>query len=192
MGEVSTEVTVASAGNGQQVWGELLGEGAELVTLDEDRKVKRYTGEALERNVAKRDGIVQALAAGMGMIKIAAVFRVSVHTVMALRDQRPELVAIEKKRLSGNIGRLLGLMAERYETALINGEVAPSQLPIPMAVFIDKKRDLDGEPGLVVEHRHSHELTVEGLRERIEKMKRVTTEQAVIDVESDGGTQNGQ
>ena len=78
-----------------------------LLKLDEPETRRHYTAASLERDTAKRDAICRALAEGHGLLRIAKAFGVSHHLVSALRDSRPDLVAIEKKQLSGQIGRIL-------------------------------------------------------------------------------------
>jgi len=126
-----------------------------LLKLDEPETRKRYTAASLERNTAKREAICRAIAEGHGLLRIAKAFGVSHHLVSALRDARPDLVAIEKKQLSGQIGRILKLGADRFEEALAGGLVPVGQIPVAFGIFSDKKAALDGDPSLVIEHRHT-------------------------------------
>ena len=126
-----------------------------LLTLDLPETRKAYTAASLERDAAKREAICRALAEGHGLLRIARAFGVSHHLVSALRDSRPDLVAIEKKQLSGQIGRILKMSADRYEEALAAGAVPVGQIPVSFGIFSDKKGMLDGDPGMIVEHRHT-------------------------------------
>ena len=126
-----------------------------LLKLDEPETRKAYTAASLERDAAKREAICRALAEGHGLLRIARAFGVSHHLVSALRDSRPDLVAIEKKQLSGQIGRILKMSADRYEEALAAGAVPVGQIPVSFGIFSDKKGMLDGDPGMIVEHRHT-------------------------------------
>lgn len=139
----------------------------DLLTVDEPKTRKRYTAASLERCLAKRDAIVRALAEGHGLLRIARAFGVSHHLVSSLRDQRPELVAIEKKQLSGQIGRILKLSADKFEEALESGTVPAGQIPVAFGIFSDKKAMLDGDAGLVIEHRHRIEASVDGFVARL-------------------------
>lgn len=139
----------------------------DLLTLDEPVTRKRYTARSLDQQLAKRDAILRALAEGHGLLRIAKAFAVSHHLVSTLRDSRPDLVAIEKKQLSGQLGRILKMSADRYEEALEKGMVPAGQIPVAFGIFADKKAMLDGDAGLVVEHRHSIVGSVEGFRERL-------------------------
>lgn len=149
-----------------------LPEASELLRLDEPDAPKRFTAEHLDANIAKRDAVIRALAEGVGIIRIARAFGLSEHTVMALRDRRPDLVAMEKKQLSGQIGRILKLSAERYEEGLLAGKVAAAQIPVGFGIFADKKAMLDGEASLVIEHRHTSGASADDFIKKLEEMKR--------------------
>lgn len=149
-----------------------LPEASELLRLDEPEARKRFTAEHLLANIEKRDAICRALAEGVGIIRIARAFGVSEHTVMALKEKRPDLVAMEKKQLSGQIGRILRLSAERYEEGLLSGKIAPAQIPVGFGIFADKKAMLDGEASLVIEHRLSTGGSAEDFIKKLEEMKR--------------------
>lgn len=140
---------------------------ADLLTLDKPETRKRYTAVSLERHLAKRDFIVRCLAEGHGLLRIARAAGVSHHLVSTLRDSQPHLVAIEKKQLSGQIGRILKLSADRFEEALERGMVPAGQIPVAFGIFADKKAALDGEAGLVIEHRHTIPGSVEGFKARL-------------------------
>jgi hypothetical protein len=139
----------------------------DLLTIDKPEVKKRYTAASLEKCVAKRDAIINALAQGHGLLRIADAFGVSHHLVSAIRDSRPDLVAIEKKQLSGQIGRILKLSADRFEEALANKTVPVGQIPVAFGIFSDKKAQLDGDPGLVIEHRHRIEASASGFMARL-------------------------
>lgn len=139
----------------------------DLLTIDQPVTQKRYTAASLERCVAKRDAICRALAEGHGLLRIAKVYGVSHHLVSTLRDSRPDLVAIEKKQLSGQIGRILKLSADRFEEGLVAGKISPAQIPVAFGIFSDKKAALDGDAGMIVEHRHRVVGSVQGFEARL-------------------------
>ena len=139
-----------------------------LLTIDQPEARKHYTAESLAKNIAKRDAIVRALAEGHGLLRIARAFGVSHHLVSTLRDSRPDLVAIEKKQLSGQIGRILKMSADRFEEALANGVVPAGQIPVAFGIFADKRAQLDGEAGMIVEHRLRIVGTAEGFRAKLQ------------------------
>lgn len=137
----------------------------DLLSIDLPETRKRYTAESLERNVAKRDVIVRALAEGHGLLRIAKAFAVSHHLVSALRDSRPELVAIEKKALSQQLGLLAKMTADSLIERLQEGKWKPGS--VDLAILVDKKAQVDGDPGLIVEHRHTVEASPEGFLARL-------------------------
>ena len=148
-----------------------------LLTIDRPEVRKRYTAESLERNEVKRAAICRALAEGHGLLKIAKAFGVSHHLVSRLRDSRPELVAIEKKQLSRNIGDVLAMLSESYKEAASLGKIPVGQIPVAFGIFSDKKASLDGDPGMVIEHRHTIAGgTAEDFEARLAKMRSASTD----------------
>ena len=139
----------------------------DLLTLEQPETRKRYTAASLEKRLEVRNFIVRCLAEGWGLLRIARAAGVSHHLVSKLRDSRPELVAIEKKELSGQIGRILKMSADKFEEALERGMVPAGQIPVAFGIFADKKAMLDGDAGLVIEHRHTIQGTVEGFKARL-------------------------
>jgi len=151
-----------------------------LLTLDQPEMRRQYTAVSLARDTAKRDAICRALAEGHGLLRIARAFGVSHHLVSALRDARPDLVAIEKKQLSGQIGRILKMSADRYEEALAAGAVPVGQIPVSFGIFSDKKASLDGDPSLVIEHRHTVQGgSVADFEAKLASMKRAAVDTAL-------------
>jgi hypothetical protein len=154
--------------------------GVELATLPEAEHQTRhgkYTGAELEKRVVVRDMVVRGLAEGLGVKLICKRLRdagieIGERSVMALRDRRPELVAAEKKQLSQQLGRILKLSADKYEDALVRDAVPAGQIPVAFGIFADKKAQIDGDAGLIIEHKHTFGGTVEDFAKRIEEMKR--------------------
>jgi hypothetical protein len=149
----------------------------DVLTIDQPETRKRYTAASLEKRVALRDAIVRALAEGHGLRRIAGVFGVSHHLVSALRDSRPDLVATEKKAMSNQLGRIAKLTADSLQERLEAGTWKPGS--VDLAIILDKKAMLDGDPGLIVEHRHSVEVSAGGFAERL---------RAAIESKSIGGS----
>lgn len=152
--------------------------GVELAAMPEKPSESRhgkYTGEELERRVIVRDRVVKALAEGVGIRKLARQLRsegiqIGEHSIMALRDRRPDLVATEKKQLSQQLGQITKLMADSIRERLVNGTMKPT--PVDLAVMIDKRAVLDGDATLVIEHKHSFQGGVDDFKRRLEEMKR--------------------
>lgn len=168
-------------------------EGVELAALDEPAVSKRYTGEKLDARLVVRDTVARMLAEGMGILLIARTLRnqgvkIGERSIMAFRDRRPDLVAIQKKQLSQQLGRITTLMADSIEQRLLDGKMKPGS--IDLAVMVDKKMALDGDVGLVIEHRHTVGQSADGFLAKLEAMKRAKltalpgdSQSPVIDVE---------
>lgn len=166
--------------------------GVELATLDSpETRHGKHSGAELERRVAVRDAVVRLLAEGVGILRIARLMRqqgvpIGEHSILALRDRRPDLVAMEKKQLSTQLGRISKLMADSLEDRLVAGTLKPGS--VDLAVIMDKKAMLDGDASLVIEHRHVIEPAHEGFLRRLEEMKRAKAELVAVDSESNENT----
>lgn len=150
--------------------------GIELAQLGQPG-AKVYTAEKLNERVGVRDLICRLLADGVGILRIAKLLRsqgipIGEHSIMALRDRRPDLVAIEKRQLSAGLGSALKLMLETYTDALVQKRVPATQIPIAFGIFADKKAMIDGDAGMIVEHRHTVAQTADGFAQRLEALKR--------------------
>jgi hypothetical protein len=95
---------------------------------------------------------------------------VSHHTVKAIREREPELVATEKRRLSATLGHAARLCAESLIDDLQDGKVPANVKSISLGILLDKKAMLDGEPTLRVEHVRNEDLTIERV---LAEMKRI-------------------
>lgn len=159
-------------------------DGVELAALDEPAVAKRYTGEKLEARLVVRDTVARMLAEGMGILLIARTLRnqgvkIGERSIMAFRDRRPDLVAIQKKQLSQQLGRITTLMADSIEARLLDGKMKPGS--IDLAVMVDKKLQVDGDVQMVIEHRHTIGQSADGFLAKLEAMKRAK----VIEVSGD-------
>lgn len=141
-------VATAEAEPGEQMV--LFGDGAELVTLEEDVRRGRFSGAIVDKQVAKVKAICGALAEGHGILRVAKAFGVSPHTVMGIRDRHPELIAMEKQQLSRTYGKILAVGAERLLEGMVTGQLSAAQISVPLGIVADKKALLDGEPTVIV------------------------------------------
>jgi hypothetical protein len=161
--------------------------GIELANLDKpETKHGKYTGAELDARVVVRDRVVRLLAEGMGIRRMAKMLRaegvkIGEHSILALRERRPDLVATEKKQLSQQLGRITKLMGDQIEERLIDGSMKAT--PIDMAVMVDKKAAVDGEAGLVIEHRFTVDASADAFAKKLEEMRRAKVVQP-IDCES--------
>lgn len=147
--------------------------GRELVTVEDDAATGKFSGLVIEKNRERVKQICRALAERIGVHRIAKAYGVSVHTVLGIRDRNPELIATEKKDVSLQLGRISRLMADNIEQRLEEGTWKPGS--VDLAIMLDKKAMVDGDPGLVIEHRH----TVQGgsvaeFEAKLAEMKRIT------------------
>jgi hypothetical protein len=137
------------------------------------------SGVILEKRTALIQSVVQALADGFGVQRIAAAYDISVYSVLGIRDRHPDLIAIEKKQLSNRLGRIVRLATERLEEALIKGEITPGQLPVLGAIMIDKKLLIDGEATSRIEHSSRREVTKEDVDRALQQLRQAD----VVEVE---------
>lgn len=149
--------------------------GVELANLDKpETRHGQYTGAALEKRLVVCKRVCELLAEDMGVRLIAKKLRaegveIGERSILALRRRRPDLVATEKKRLSEQLGGITKLMADSIEARLLDGSMKPTS--VDLAILIDKKSALDGEAGLVIEHRITLP-SAEDFTKRLEEMKR--------------------
>lgn len=169
--------------------------GMELAAIDKpgDTRHGKYTGEQLARNVELRDKVVTAHVQGVGVRRMVKEFRaqgyaIGENSVLALLANCPALVATEKKRLSTALGGIIILMTDSLRERLIAGTMKPSSVDV--AIMIDKRANVDGEAGLVIEHRITLP-SAEDFTKRLEEMKRakVTLVQDAQSTENDEKTQ---
>lgn len=138
------------------------------------RGVGHFTGERLKKQRPQiYDAIVKCLAEGMGILRIAAAFNVSNNTVTAVRDAEGLSISNEKRQVSRNLRDFAKLGSERLVDEVANIPVA--QLPIAIAVAIDKMQVLDGEPNRILETREKVR-SIEDINAWIDTIENVTPE----------------
>jgi hypothetical protein len=163
--------------------------GVELLTIDDDERAGKYSGKIIDKNKAKLRAIVQALASGVGQLKVAKAFSVSVHTVRGIVKRHPELIAIEEKKLSEDIGFAVKLGVERYIEAIINGEIPAAQLPVGLGILFDKKQLLDGKPTSISTAKPA--LDLETMKKVLSELPSLGPGGEVIEIEGKSETQSG-
>ena len=130
----------------------------------------RFTGERVARNRERYLAIAHALAEGLGVRQIARAFGCSAHTVARVRETANEVVAAEKEHVSRKLGTLIRMSLERFEEGLVNREIHPSQLPVAIGIFTDKKLLLEGGVTSRVEHTN-REISVEVVERALRSLK---------------------
>lgn len=153
--------------------------GHQLLTLDEDERSGRHTGERIARDRKLYQAIVRCLAEGVGIRATARAFGVATETVAGIRDREPALFAREKKELSQRMGHFVRMGVERLIEEV--DQIPIGQLSVSVGVISDKKALLDGDPTVRVEERIEVALSPGDLRAMLENMKRA--QPPVIDVE---------
>lgn len=154
---------------------DIFDDGSHLLDLDKPEARKRYTAERLNADLTRRAGIISALADGrIGLHRIAKAYRVSVHTVVALRDH-PEArreVATEKKSLADLARAGASICLERYIELVHAGTVKADTLPFGFGILVQRAAELDGEASVIVEHRTREAVTPQNFSAWLEALAR--------------------
>lgn len=104
-----------------------------------------YTGERFfSRRPDDYRQCVALLAGGIGLLDIARMLKVHHRTVAAVRDREGVRIDILKERIRSNIRLAVGIAAERLPD--IMAKLPDGQVPLSMAILLDKLQVLDGEP----------------------------------------------
>jgi hypothetical protein len=143
--------------------------GHELLTLEEDARSGRSTGERLAKDRARYEGIVRCLAEGIGIRRTARAFHASTQTVMAIRDKEGVSIETQKKELSKLMGHFVRISVERLIEE--HEEIPIGQLSVSAGIIQDKKTLLDGDATVRVEERIEVALTPADLRGMLERLK---------------------
>ena len=164
--------------------------GSELL-LPREEQAHRFTGEIIAKNEAKYLAIVHALGQGMGRRQIARAFGVSHHTVQAIWEREPVLVATEKEKTGRQLRRVTRMSLDALEEALDEGRITHGQLPVTTAILLDKSMAWDGQATTVVAVRH--EIDQHKVRALFESL-RPPLEAEILspDSESSGTASNAQ
>jgi len=133
----------------------------------------RYTAKRffLQRPDAYKQCIA-LLAGGAGLLKIARLLGVHHRTVAAVRDAEPDNIDIAKQRIRSNMRLAVEIGAERLPEIL---ETLPNgQVPVALAIAIDKLAQLEGEPTQRLEITLNGKLTHEGVMQELSSFPDVT------------------
>jgi hypothetical protein len=122
--------------------------GAELLTIDERSASGRYTGELIEKDRAKVDAILQLLAVGVGIRRIAESQHVSTRTVALLRDRYASKIATHKKGLARRFGLFAELGIDRAIEEV--DQMDRDKLMISVGIAVEKMQLLDGEATAII------------------------------------------
>lgn len=134
--------------------------GTELLTIEEDSKAGRYTGERLAKHRERYDAIVVALGQGESVRSIARRLNASPSSVMKIRENEGESIEALKKETAATLRRFAHIGAERMLESV--EAVKLESLPLAIAIASDKADSLQGEPSVRVRvDHHHHDVHVE-------------------------------
>jgi hypothetical protein len=122
--------------------------------LVESAKVYAHTGTTVCKNEERCAAILTDILSGMSMRAVAVRHKVSmksIRRIISVFEQAGKLAPL-KARLSSKLGYAAELGVEEFVDALEKGKIAPAALPVPIAIFLDKKLLLDGDATQRVEH----------------------------------------
>lgn len=113
----------------------------------------RYTGENLPDETRK--AVILDLRSGTGIKTIATKYGISDHVVTALRRQDDEDHGVDlsawKRHTAATLARFVATGTQRLVDEV--DKIPVGQLPIPIAVAIDKIAHLTDSPQTITEHR---------------------------------------
>jgi hypothetical protein len=114
------------------------------------------------------------LIRGVSGRAIARKFKISRNSVGGIRRAMEERGLVEplKKQISGLLGNIITMGLEDFQDALSTGELHPSQLPVPMGIFMTHKALVDGDPTVRVDSGKPQEISVESVQRYYEEMKK--------------------
>lgn len=149
--------------------------GSELLLIEQNVKMGRYTGERIARDRARYAAIIRGLAEGFGVRQLARAFGVAPRTIDAIRRREGLAISTEKKEVSDLMGLFVRLGTERLVDEV--NDIPIGQLSVSVGIVSDKKALLDGDPTVRIADARG-EPTVEELVDRFERLRQVK----VIDV----------
>lgn len=146
-----------------------------------------HTAKNLARNDERKcQEIVVDVLMGMSSRTIARKHRVSRNSIVGIYRALEARGIVEplKKKLGGLLGEIITLGLEDYRDALAEGRLHPSQIPVPMGIYMTHKALIDGDPTVRVESGKPSELTVDSVKAFYENLKRAKPGTEAIEAES--------
>lgn len=150
-----------------------------------------HTGKNLLGDEALCREIMISLIRNVSGRSIARTYKISRNSVCGIRRAMEERGLVEplKKQISALLADNIVMGLEDFRDALATGELHPSQLPVPMGIFMTHKALIDGDPTVRVESGKPSELSVESVRAHFDAMKRAAI---TVDSESAGKVEKTQ
>jgi hypothetical protein len=145
--------------------------------VDYDRtSYKRYDPVKYER-------ILEMRKLGKSYNQITAETGAATNTIARICAENAEELGKWKKRVSTKLGEAIDVLSDRLVSEA--DKLALSQIPVSIAIAVDKKAALDGENVSHVVHHKG--LTHSGLGAKLDEMKKANKDTQVIDIKSDKG-----
>lgn len=162
--------------------------GWEIVTAEDDRKAGKFTAAFIEKNLAKRDAVIEALAQGMSIRRIAAAYEISVNTVLTVKRIHGAKIETEKQRLGLDCFDVARMAVERMRDEM--QEMPRAGLAIVAGIMAEKGLLLTGAPTARIEHTHGP--TVRSVADYIESLPAVVEVAAERVYEGETNAQKGE
>jgi hypothetical protein len=151
------------------------------LTTPEETCPSLFTGTKLAENDPEKYGrVVQKLAEGMGMVRIAKQEKISPATVSAISKREHQTVDAVQSLTSGLTSYASQACLERIIQKLDADEMPAGVLPICFGILRDKERADLGQASTIIEHKKV--VTLDDVRADLEAMKKEAVEVKVEDL----------
>jgi transposase len=151
------------------------------ITTPEETCPSLFTGTKLaEKDPEKYARVVQKLAEGMSMNRVARQEKVSSGTVAAISKREHRTVDAVQSLTSGLTSYASQACLERIIQKLEADEMPAGVLPICFGILRDKERADLGQASTIIEHKRT--VTIDEVRSELEAMKKDAIEVKVEDL----------
>lgn len=135
-----------------------------------------HTGERVERDWERCMAILEAYASGESIRSICRRHSIGHNTLSRLVERNAKLVDTAKRRVSGQLRRVSGLLLDRME---MEAHLIPTnQLGVNLGIVLDKLQMVETASAAGETDQKDPALSVDTLAARLERMKRA----AVVEV----------
>ena len=154
------------------------------LTTPEETCPSLFTGNALAKNDPVKYGrVVQKLAEGMSMNRVAKQEKLSPGTVAAIARRERKTVDSVQSLTAGLTSYASQACLERIIQKLDDDSMPPGVLPICFGILRDKEMADAGKASTIIEHKKT--LTVEEVRTQLEEMKKEAIEVKTEDLDAE-------
>lgn len=130
-----------------------------------------FTGQKLfDTDPVKYGQVVQALATGASMTKVAKSFKLSPATVSAILKREHKAIEGTQSLVSGMTSYASQAFLERMIEKVEQDKIPPGVLPIAWGILRDKEKADQGQATQIVEHKKA--LTLDQVKAELDQMKR--------------------